>query len=343
MKPAPVRRPTIKDVARAAGVSPSTVSHVLNNSRRVSQDLAERVRSAAAMLKYQPNAMARSLRLQSTATLGLVLPDSTNPFFAEVAQAAEETAFRHGYCVIVGNASGDLAVELVQIGALTSRQVDGLILIASTIKASHANEVIGRGVPLVIVDRKMPGVEADVILSDHFDGALQATAHLLALQHERIGYIGGPPDLIPSQDRQRGYETALRRAGLQPEPPLIRQGDFQAETGYRGALDLMRLPDPPTAIFTANDMMAIGALRALMETRKRVPEDISIVGFDDIFIARLLSPPLTTVAQPVRRLGEVAVERLLDHIEGRAGTQPAEIVLPIRLVARESSAMRPRP
>lgn len=340
VEPTPARRSTIKDVARAAGVSPSTVSHVLNSSRRVSQDLAERVRSAAATLEYQPNAMARSLRLQTTATLGLVLPDSTNPFFAEVAQAAEETGFRHGYSVIVGNARGDLAVELVQIAALTSRQVDGLILIASTIKASHANEVVGRGVPLVIVDRKMPGVEADVVLSDHFDGALQATAHLLSLQHERIGYIGGPPELIPSLDRQRGYETALRRAGLQPDPALICQGDFQAETGYRGARDLMRLGDPPTAIFTANDMMAIGALRALRETHRRVPEDVSIVGFDDIFIARLLSPALTSVAQPVRRLGEVAVERLIARIEGRAGDRPAEVILPTRLIPRESSAMR---
>lgn len=335
-----VRRPTIKDVARAAGVSPSTVSHVLNNSRRVSSDLADRVRAAAATLEYQPNAMARSLRLQTTATLGLVLPDSTNPFFAEVAQAAEETGFRHGYSVIIGNARGDLAVELVQIAALTSRQVDGLILIASTIKATHANDLVGRGMPLVIVDRKMPGVAADVVVSDHFDGALQATAHLLSLGHERIGYIGGPPDLMPSLDRQRGFETALVRAGLQPDPALIRQGDFHAESGYHGALDLMRLPEPPSAIFTANDMMAMGALRALREVKRRVPDDVSIVGFDDIYIARLLAPPLTTVAQPVRRLGEVAVERLLARLEGQAAERPAEIVLPTRLVARESTARR---
>jgi len=337
---ASTRRPTIKDVARLAEVSPSTVSHVLNNSRPVSEALARRVRSAATDLDYQPNVMARSLRLQSTATLGLVVPDTTNPFFAEVAQGAEETGFRHGYSVILGNARGDLAVELVQIGTLTSRHVDGLILIASTIKASHINEVVTRGVPVVIVDRKMLGVEADVVLSDHYDGALQATSHLLGLKHERIGYIGGPSELIPSQDRRRGYETALRRAGIEPDPALMREGDFQAETGFRCAGDLIQLADPPTAIFAANDMMAIGALRALRDLGKRVPEDISVVGFDDISFARLMSPPLTTVAQSVRHLGEVAVERLIAHIEGRGPDRPEEIVLPVRLVVRESSAMR---
>lgn len=325
--------PTIQEVARKAGVSPTTVSHVINNSRVVSAETRLRVEAAMEELHYRPNALARSLRRGQTHTLGLILPDISNPFFAEIGHSIETAAFEQGYSVILCNTEGDLDKEDLYVDVLSKKQVDGMIFVAAGDQTDSLRALLRHEVPVVVVDRDLPEVEVDAVLADSRQGGYLATQHLIALGHRRIGCIAGPFHLTPSAQRVTGYREALLDAHLLADDDLIKRGDFHPESGYRAARSLLERRDAPAAIFACNDLMALGALRAAAESGRQVPADLAIVGFDDIELASYTSPPLTTIAQPKADLGRLAVQWLIEHIADKSRPARREL-LPTRLIVR---------
>ena len=328
---------TIHDVAVRAGVSATTVSHVVNETRPVSDTLCARVRLAMDELGYQPNALACSLRRKQTHTIGLIVPDNANPFFAEVARAIEDAAFNIGYSVILCNSDGILARELQYVDVLANKQIDGIILVAAGDSAHHVQLLQARNIPVVVVDRDIPGLAADCVLTDNVQGGWLATNHLLTLGHHRIGCITGPPDLISSAQRVEGYRLALQTAGVVVDETLIFPGDFRDLTGYQGTQHLLALADPPTAVFACNDLMAIGAIGAALEAGCRVPADLSVVGYDDIHLAHYTNPSLTTISQPKGELGVVAAGMLLERLRDRT-LPPRRRLLTNELIIRHSTA-----
>lgn len=328
--------PTIHQVAERAGVSSTTVSHVINNTRYVSPETRERVLRAMEELNYRPNVLARSLRRGETRTLGLILPDSANPFFAEVARALEFAAFRAGYNVIFGNSENDLEKEQVYVDVLVTKQVDGLIFMATGDRSQSLETLVRGGLPVVVVDRQLSALEVDTVLTDNLQGGLLATRYLIASGHRRIGCITGPSHLTPSAQRVIGYRQALQEAGLEVDEVLMVRGDFHPRSGYEAARRLLEQHPLPTALFACNDMMAIGALRALAEAGLRVPEDCSIVGYDDIELASYAAPPLTTVRQDKVAIAEAALRLVLERINQPELPARCE-TLPVELVERQST------
>lgn len=327
---------TIREVAKKAGVSPTSVSHVVNNTRFVSDDVRERVKAAMHELNYRPNALARSLRRGETHTLGLILPDSANPFFAEVGHAIESESFSLGYSVILCNTENDENKERLYTEVLENKQLDGIIFVGAGENRKAISEIVQNGLPLVVVDRDMGNLELDTVTTENYQGGILATQHLLSLGHQVIGCITGPSNITPSADRVTGYRAALQQAGIPIEESLIIRGDFHAPSGYSAALQLLAGTPRPTAIFVCNDMMAIGALRAATQLGLGVPENVAIVGFDDIELASYVNPPLTTVAQPKQEIGQLAVKLIFERM-GNPSLPPRHNILSTQLVIRESS------
>lgn len=327
---------TIREVAENAGVSYATVSHVINNTRLVTQETRERVLAAMDALNYRPNALARSLRQGKTNTLGLVLPDSANPFFAEISRSIEDEAFKKGYSVFLCNTELDTQRELFYVDVLSNKQVDGIIFVAAGDQADSLDFLIRRNMPVVMIDRDIPSVEVDAVLTDHELGGFLATKYLLELGHKRIACIAGPSSITPSAERITGYKRALEEAGLSYEDNLILRGDYHAQSGMEITHSILKMNPRPTAIFALNDLMALGALRAAAEAGYSVPKDLSIVGYDDLEIARFTTPPLTTIAQPKKEIGAQAVNLLVDRMS-RKSRAPSRLVLPPELIIRRST------
>ena len=327
---------TIREVAKKAGVSPTSVSHVVNNTRFVSDDVRERVKAAMRELNYRPNALARSLRRGETHTLGLILPDSANPFFAEVGHAIESASFSFGYSVILCNTENDENKERLYTEVLENKQLDGIIFVGAGGNREAISEVVQNGLPLVVVDRDMGNLELDTVTTENYQGGLLATQHLLSLGHQVIACITGPSNISPSADRVTGYRAALQQAGIPVKESLLVRGDFHAPSGYSAALQLLQLTPRPTAIFVCNDMMAIGALRAAAQLELNVPNNVAIVGFDDIELASYITPSLTTIAQPKQEIGQLAVKLLFERIRNPS-LPPRHNILSTQLVVRESS------
>ncbi len=327
---------TIREVAESAGVSYATVSHVINNTRLVSPETRERVVAAMDALHYRPNALARSLRQGKTNTIGLVLPDSANPFFAEISRSIEDAAFKKGYSVFLCNTELDTQRELFYVDVLSKKQVDGIIFVAAGDQADSVDFLLRRSMPLVMVDRNVPTVEADAVLTDNQLGGFLATQHLLELGHTRIACIAGPSSITPSAERIIGYRQALEQAGISYDENLIVRGDYHAQSGMDITHSLLTMTPRPTAIFALNDLMAIGALRAATEAGYLIPDDIAIVGYDDLEIARFTNPPLTTIAQPKKEIGRQAVHLLVDRMSEKS-RPPSRLVLPPELIVRRST------
>jgi LacI family transcriptional regulator len=333
---------TIKDVAAVAGVSFTTVSHVVNNSRPVSAEVRAKVERAISQLNYVPSAVARSLKARTTATIGLVVPNSTNPYFAELARGIEDGCARKGYCVFFCNSDDDPAKQRNYLRVLQEKRIDGLIVASAGDDAVLARSLANSKEPLVIVDRNIEGLAADLVQIDHEKGAYQATRHLLELGHAKIGCITGPVSTAVSAMRVHGFIRAMAERGIDIVPDAIVESDFSGAGGLLAAGKLLDTVHP-SAIFACNDMMGIGALRAAAERGIRVPHDCSIIGFDDIELSRYTYPALSTVGQSVRALGETAAQTLIERISGAATGPTRRRVVSPRLVLRESTAVYAEP
>ena len=327
---------TIREVAESAGVSYATVSHVINNTRVVSQETRERVLAAMSALNYRPNALARSLRQGKTNTMGLVLPDSANPFFAEISRSIEDEAFKKGYSVFLCNTELDLERELFYVDVLSKKQVDGIIFVAAGDQADSLDYLVHRNLPVVMIDRDVPNVDVDAVLTDHQLGGFLATRHLLELGHTRIACIAGPSSITPSAERIIGYRNALEQAGLAYDENLVLRGDYHAQSGLEITHAILQMKPRPTAIFALNDLMALGALRAAAEAGCSVPGDLAIIGYDDLELAHFTNPPLTTIAQPKKEIGAQAVRLLIDRMSQKS-SPPRRLVLPPELIIRRST------
>lgn len=328
--------PTIREVAKKAGVSSTTVSHVINHTRFVSEDVSERVRSAMDELGYRPNALARSLRRGETKTLGLIMPDSANPFFAEIAKEIEKTVFSSGYSLILCNTNGDLEREKFYTEVLLAKQVDGVIFVAAGDETESLLQLVNRKLPMVVVDRYFGDLPVDIVLTNNYLGGYNATRHLIEQGHRRIAVICGPSNVTPSADRVRGYRSAMQDSGLEVDEELVAAGNFDSESGLKCARQLLDVKTPPTAIFACNDLMAIGAVRAVSENGLRIPEDMALVGFDNIELASYTVPALTTIDQREGLLGKTAGEMLIERIQ-TPSKEHHRVVIDNQLIIRESS------
>lgn len=328
---------TIKDVARMAGVSTSTVSHVLNKTRFVSPEITARVQQAIDQLHYTPSALARSLKVNQTRTLGMLVTSSTNPFFAEVVQGVEQRCYELGYSLVLCNTGGDRARLGASLDMLQQKRVDGIIVMCTQANLNDGAFDRHASLPLVLADWGPMGLKADLIKDSGQQGGQLATEHLISLGHRHIGCIAGPPGQRASDERLAGFEAAMAAAGLAVRNEWILEGGFELAGGKAAMAHLLTLPERPTAVFACNDMMAAGALRALADAGVKVPEQMSVVGYDNIELARYLVPRLTSIEQPKAVLGALAVDTLLARI--REPHAPRRL-LPLEpaLVVRESSA-----
>lgn len=332
-----IKRSNIKDVANRAGVSPTTVSYVLNQSRFVSPDTEARIRQAIKELNYHPDHIARSLRAKRTFTVGLLVSDITNPFYADIVRGAEDVLSEKHYSLILCNTDEASDRELATLQLLRQKMVDGLIVVATGRNVEPLHDTNDSGLPVVLVDRRTPGDELDTVLVDNETGAFQATRHLLELGHRRIGLIVGRFGISTTDQRQKGYETALFEFGLTPDSALIQGGNSTIEGGTTAARTLLDLSPRPTAIFATNNLMTVGLFLAIKQHQLHCPEDIAVVGFDDMAWLSAFTPALTTVAQPNYDLGKRAAELLWERMTGEETNAPRIIVLPTRLIVRESS------
>ena len=328
----------MKDVAQRAGVSASTVSHVINETRFVSQDLRERVLRAMRELNYQPNVAARSLRTKRTQVVALVIPDITNPYFPDIARGVQDVAEENDYAVILCNTDRMLSRERRFLNALRRQRVDGLVLNPSVVTSVDLQELLNAQIPVVLIGSQIDQPSFDVVMVDNVKGAYDAVKHLIDLGHHHIGLVGGTRTTSSGEQRFQGYVRALADHGLPVREGLVTEGPFTHEGGYEGMRRLLALPTPPTAVFASSDVMAIGALVAIQEAGIRVPEALSLVGFDDIAVASITTPKLTTIAQPKYQTGETAARLLFNHIESPSPPQRQKIILDHTLIVRSSTA-----
>ncbi|HEY0389129.1 MAG TPA: LacI family DNA-binding transcriptional regulator [Gaiellales bacterium] len=327
---------TVRDVARAAGVSQATAARVLGNYGYASADARVRVTETATALGYTPNGVARALVSRATHTVGLIVGDIDNPFFAGVARGLADALEPRGYTVLLANADEDPARERRAMQALRARRVDGLVVVPAPGAGSGS---FSGSPPLVLLDRTVPGVDADAVLARNTAGARRAVEHLLSLRHARIGMISDTPAISSSAERLAGYRRTLREAGLLDESLVSIGGSSQAD-GVRAARSLLARRDRPSALFTANNFMTYGAVLACRELGLQIPADVAIVGFDDLDWTTLVDPPLTVVSQPVGELGRIAGERLLARIAGDDGPR-RRVRLDTHLIVRGSCGAAP--
>jgi LacI family transcriptional regulator len=309
---------------------------VVNKTRPVSEEVRIKVEAAIKTLDYVPSAVARSLKAKTTATIGLLVPNSLNPYFAELARGIEDYCERNGYCVILCNSDDNPDKQRSYLRVLLEKRIDGLIVASAGGDAGLAEGLTGVRTPMVIVDRGLEGVNVDLVRIDHEYGAYLATRHLLELGHRDIAMIGGPAGTSVAQMRLAGYRRALQEAGVEENRERMLESDFTSTGGYNAAAILLE-KSPPSAIFAGNDMIGIGVLRAAAERNVRVPSELSVIGFDDIQMSRYVYPALTTVGQSILQLGEMAAEVLLRRIATPHMATEQRIVTP-SIVLRESTA-----
>jgi LacI family transcriptional regulator len=328
---------TIRDVARHASVSPMTVSRVINDSTLVSRDTRRRVEEAISELGYVPSRLARGLSAQRTGTLAVIVPDVANPFFTQIVRSAEEVARRAGYRVLLCDTRADLVIEREVIEEMIAHRVEGIVIApVSDRSRDHLLRLDKFAVPYVLVDRTVPGIDADAVLGDSADGAERLVEHLLSLGHRRIGMIVESSDVSTARDRRGGYEAALRAAGLPVDPALVAEATVDPQGGHDGMRRLLALDDPPTAVFTVNNLVALGAIEAVRAAGLEVPDDIALVCFDDIEYASRLYPFLTAMEQPAETFGTLSTQLLLERIDQRAPERARVVVLPAEFVVRRS-------
>ncbi|MGH9402472.1 MAG: LacI family DNA-binding transcriptional regulator [Terriglobia bacterium] len=330
-------KPTsIKDIARMASVSHSTVSRALQNSSLINSKTAERIQRIARQSGYRVSAVARGLVTQKTQTIGVVVTAIADPFVSEVVSGIEEAANSHGYSVFLAQSNADPDQEIKVVHSFAERRVDGIVVTSSRVGSLHLQLLAKMNVPIVLVNNQRAGEAVHCVMIQNVEAGRQATQHLIHLGHRRIAYIGDRSGDQSDTERLAGYREALKQAGLTFLPELVVRGDGKPEAGMAAMRTLLGLPQPPTAVFCYNDMTALGALRCLHSDGLHVPQDISLIGFDDLFIASYTQPPLTTVRQPMRQMGLLAAEILLKLMSGQGSADTTEV--PAELIVRGSTA-----
>lgn len=335
---------TIRDVARLAGVSVATVSGVINNKATVKPHLARRVHEAMSALDYHPDQVARSLRARRTLTIGAVITDISNPFFTEVIRGAEKEAQNAGYSVFLCDSSRDATLENHYLSTLFSRRVDGVLLAPAGGTPSEYLSMQKR-FPIVLIDSAPRSFDGAAVVIDNFEAAREGTRYLIRLGHSRIAIIAGPLDVSTGFDRLEGFRKALQEENLPLRDEYLKQGNFQSEAGYQCALELMRLAEPPTAIFSCNNRMTLGLMRALSDLEIPCPGAVSVLGFDDLEWAAYFTPRLSAIAQPAYEMGVQAMRMLL-HRLATTKPEPGEpeangerlVTLKAELMIRDSTA-----
>ena len=326
---------TVKEVARQAGVSTATVSRVLSGAVQVTEDLRERVLSAAAALNYHPNRAARNLRVGFNRSVGILIPDIENPFYTSLVRGVEQVLQAGGYSLLLANYNESSEQEKTYLSQMQAEGVAGLLFSASREPGAAYADLARAGIPAVAVSRKLANPSIDQVTVDNEGGAYSAVKHLLELGHLRIGLINGPQALSTSQERYDGYHAALRESAIKPVKQLVQHCDFRQTGGYLGMQKLLSLNTAPTAVFVASNLMTLGALQAIHEAGLDIPGQIALVGFDEMPWAVSLRPPLTTVAQPINEVGQTAARLLLERIQNFQLPR-REVLLKTELIVRSS-------
>ena len=333
--------PTIRDVAKRAGVSPITVSRVINDSDYVSQETRERVEAVVEELGYVPNMLGPSLRFKQTMTMALVMTDITNPFWTTVARGVEDVAQANGYSVILCNTDESEEKQEQYVQMLLRRRIDGILLVpACSDDPNPVKNIQKQSIPVVLLDRQMPDVQVDIVRADSEAGAYQLTQHLLSLGHTRIALMTGRQTVSTAVDREKGYRRALADAGLPESAAQIYWGKFTQDSGYKMAIKALAVDPRPTAMFAANNFIALGALRALHEKGYHVPNDMAFTTLDDTPPTFPVDPFLTVLRQPAREMGQQAAQLLLDRLNDSMDADYQHIVLPTEMVIRASSGQQ---
>lgn len=330
---------TIYDIAKKANVSAMTVSKVINHTGRISSATRERVQQVIDELGYIPNSNARSLVLQRTQMLSLLITDITNPFYTTLARGAEDAAHLRGYRLLFGNSDEDYNKEKDYVDAILSTRVDGVLFApAGDRSLTHLKQLQERHIPFVFLDRTVPGITSDIIAGDSLEGAIELIRYLVQLGHRRIALVNGSSEVSTARLREEGYIEGLREVGADIDPELVLRIGYRDFSDEEGLDRLLSQPDQPTAIFAANNMLAIGVIRLLRKRGLRVPEDISVVCFDDLDLASAFDPFLTVAAQPAYEFGFQGVQMLIDRIEGKAPSEAQTVILPSELRIRASAS-----
>ncbi|CAG0947673.1 Catabolite control protein A [Anaerolineae bacterium] len=332
--------PTSQDVAKKAGVSIATVSRVLNDSPHVRPAARTKVLRAVKALNYQPNRTAQRLRAKQSKVIGLIISDIQNPFFTSIVRGIEDHAHRHGYSLVLCNSDEDPQKEQLYINVMRAEAVAGVIITSTLDSNPLLSDLRDHKIPVVAVDRRIKNQKIDSVCVSNALGAHAAVSHLIELGHRKIGLIGLPWTCVPGKERYDGYQNALREHGLSVSRQLIRIGDAKQASGHTCTLDLLKSQPSLTALFVANNLMTLGALSAIRECGLKIPDDISIVGFDDMPWASLLQPPLTAVAQPTYELGQKSAELLLARLN-EPDIPVAHLQLDTTLIVRGSTAAPP--
>jgi LacI family repressor for deo operon, udp, cdd, tsx, nupC, and nupG len=332
---------SLKDIAKSARVSQSTVSRALRNSPLVSVETRARIRRIAAESNFRVSHVGRSLATGRTHSIGVVVSSISDPFIAEVVGGLEEVASEHGYPLILATSQGDTNREIKMVHTFEDRRVDGVVLTGgSRLGPIHVPMLAEMNIPVVVMNGQGTAHFAHSVVVDNVAAGKAVVRFLVHLGHRRIAYIGDRFGFESNAARQEGYRQGLAAHDLPFQPDLVRAGDAQPESGVLAMEQLLSLPEPPTAVFCYDDLTALGALRAISRRHLRVPEDISVVGFDDLLIAQYTQPPLTTIRQPKRIMGRVAAETLFNLLAGRRAPETRR--LPTELIVRESTAPPPK-
>lgn len=329
----------IRDVALAAGVSVGTASRVLSGHPATSIESRRRVTEAAKALGYRANAQARSLRKASSSTIGVLVPDIRNPFFADIAQSAERRALAAGFAMLLGNADESIDQQDHYLELLYAQRVAGIVVAPQGDGSGVLSDLLALGVVIVFVDRVVEGVEVPHVTSDNRSGITEAVVHLADLGHRRVGLVAGPQQTSTGRERRAAFCAAVEDFGLDDDSRLIVSGDYQADSGARGATALLDLPRAPTAIIAADSLMTFGVLEVLHDRGIVVGQELSVIGYDDVAAYRWLRPALTVIAHDPARMGVLSVDLVLDALAGRPARS---VILDASLVVRQSTAPPPR-
>lgn len=328
---------TLRDVASRAGVSIGSASAVVNRAAQVSPEMRRRVMAAVEELGYAPDALARGLKLGKTRTIGLVLPDITNPHFAGIASAIEVACDTAGYMLMLCNTADDPEKELRHLRLLRTQRVAGLILVLGGVEPGYADAIRKAiAVPAVMVDRNMHGLDFDSVVLDNRAAGRMVVEYLLRIGHRRIAVVSGQSGISLSVERLAGYREALDEHHIAFDPDLVEDGEFQVEPAYRAAISLLHRRPRPTAIFSTSNHTTVGVMKALADQGFHCPDDVSVAGIDDFEWSSAFAPRLTTAAQPIAEIGAKAAERLFARLNGEATGDPVQIVFPPRLIVRDS-------